>query len=69
PPEGDLAADIANPRPLVITDETRAKYPHLTDAQIAALDRMPDDGRISPGGAPAGGNRRARRARDAGAAE
>lgn len=41
------------------------EYPHLTDAQIQALDRVPDDGVSRPGGSP----KRARRAPAAEAAE
>lgn len=67
------------------TAQAALAYPHLSEKQISALDRIPDDGISKPGGAPSGGNRpaetsaampdasaapkRARRARSADAAD
>lgn len=40
--------------------EAAEAYPHLSPAQIEALDHI-DDGILKPGGSPKGGNRRKRK--------
>lgn len=34
----------------MVTADTQAQYPHLSAGQIAALDRTPNDGTLTPGG-------------------
>ena len=49
-PRKNLVTSADAPASPEVTAETAAKYPNLTEAQIAALDRTPSDGKTTPGG-------------------
>lgn len=51
--------DWAEDAPAPPAEPEAGEYPHLSPAQIEALDRVAD-GKLKPGGSPKGGNRKAR---------